>query len=173
MKGGNLENLQKTHEVKVQGPIAKLTHFSCWIQNSNLTMPFQFKNWLIRTFFQVADLTHFLRMSDSRLQFIWSSEISGYRHLYLATANSNHTLTRARAGSFIAECCIHYPLVTQRQLTDGDWEVDGKEVGTWKWYLFKRFIKLPRMWGCRVCSWIISLQHPVKVGTHKGTSPCN
>ncbi|XP_020608340.1 dipeptidyl peptidase 9-like [Orbicella faveolata] len=76
----------------------------------------------------VADLTHFLRMSDSRLQFIWSSEISGYRHLYLATANSNHTLTRARAGSFIAECCIHYPLVTQRQLTDGDWEVDGKEI---------------------------------------------
>ena len=84
------------------------------------------------TFFQVAELTHFLRMTDSRLQFIWSSEITGYRHLYLATANSNHTLTRARAGSFIAECCIHYPLVTQRQLTDGDWEVDGKEVGTWK-----------------------------------------
>lgn len=67
-------------------------------------------------------------MNDSRLQFIWSSEISGFRHLYLATANSNHTLTRARAGSFISECCIHYPLVTQRQLTDGDWEVDGKEV---------------------------------------------
>lgn len=84
------------------------------------------------SFFQVADLTHFLRMSDSRLQFIWSSEISGFRHLYLATANSNHTLTRARAGSFIAECCIHYPLVTQRQLTDGDWQVDGKEVGTWE-----------------------------------------
>lgn len=79
-------------------------------------------------FFQVAELTHFLRMNDSRLQFIWSSEISGFRHLYLATANSNHTLTRARAGSFISECCIHYPLVTQRQLTDGDWEVDGKEV---------------------------------------------
>ncbi|RMX59988.1 hypothetical protein pdam_00001080 [Pocillopora damicornis] len=76
----------------------------------------------------VAELTHFLRMNDSRLQFIWSSEISGFRHLYLATANSNHTLTRARAGSFISECCIHYPLVTQRQLTDGDWEVDGKEI---------------------------------------------
>lgn len=76
----------------------------------------------------VAELTHFLRTNDSRLQFIWSSEISGFRHLYLATANSNHTLTRARAGSFISECCIHYPLVTQRQLTDGDWEVDGKEI---------------------------------------------
>ncbi|XP_029199625.1 dipeptidyl peptidase 9-like [Acropora muricata] len=76
----------------------------------------------------VADLTHFLRANDSRLQFIWSSEISGFRHLYLATANSNHTLTRARAGSFISECCIHYPLVTQQQLTDGDWEVDGKEI---------------------------------------------
>ena len=85
---------------------------------------------------KVADLTHFLRANDSRLQFIWSSEISGFRHLYLATANSNHTLTRARAGSFISECCIHYPLVTQQQLTDGDWEVDGKEVGTIYFPLF-------------------------------------
>jgi len=57
----------------------------------------------------------------------------------LATANSNHTLTRARAGSFIAECCIHYPLVTQQQLTDGDWEVDGREVGTRKY--FNRFFQ--------------------------------
>lgn len=91
---------------------------------------------IIMFILKVADLTHFLRANDSRLQFIWSSEISGFRHLYLATANSNHTLTRARAGSFISECCIHYPLVTQQQLTDGDWEVDGKEVGIMHFPLF-------------------------------------
>lgn len=113
---------------------------------------------IIMFILKVADLTHFLRANDSRLQFIWSSEISGFRHLYLATANSNHTLTRARAGSFISECCIHYPLVTQQQLTDGDWEVDGKEVGImyfplftwllfhWVIYIFSLFTIFIEIW---------------------------
>lgn len=69
---------------------------------------------------------HFLQPKDEKLRFIWSSEVSaGFRHLFLATVNGNFVETGVHS---LVQNCVHYPLVTQRQLTAGHWKVDGKQV---------------------------------------------
>ncbi|XP_031560126.1 dipeptidyl peptidase 9-like [Actinia tenebrosa] len=76
----------------------------------------------------LSDIVYFLKNATSETQFIWSSESSGHRHLYLATVNSRHVMSRGRSRSFLGQNSVYYPLVTQQQLTDGDWEVDGKQI---------------------------------------------
>ncbi|EDO46612.1 predicted protein [Nematostella vectensis] len=75
----------------------------------------------------VSDIIYFLK-PGSDTQFIWSSEASGHRHLYLASVRSNHVISRGRSRSLIGQNAVYYPLVTQRQLTEGDWEVDTKTI---------------------------------------------
>lgn len=53
--------------------------------------------------------------TGSEVSFIWSSEETGYRHLYLVT-----TRVRSSANG-------NYELTTKRQLTDGQWEVSEKD----------------------------------------------
>lgn len=79
-------------------------------------------------FLKISDAIYFLKQSSSGTQFIWSSEASGFRHLYLASVNSQHVVSRGRSRSFLGQNSVYYPFVTQEQLTEGDWEVDGKQV---------------------------------------------
>lgn len=69
---------------------------------------------------QVTDVLKFLptRVSDVSLEFLWCSECSGYRHLYLITAKPPE-----KSFSLVlkAECSV-------QQLTAGCWMVFGSEV---------------------------------------------
>lgn len=84
------------------------------------------------------DLLFFLEITDEFVQFIWSSEESGYRHLYIITA-SLETKTAAPLRNGLqthSAFCDDNPLeenlkariVKKIQLTNGEWEVLGKNV---------------------------------------------
>ena len=69
---------------------------------------------------QVTDILKFLptRVSDVSLEFLWCSERSGYRHLYLITAKPPE---KSLNLVLKAECSV-------QQLTAGCWTVFGSEV---------------------------------------------
>lgn len=82
------------------------------------------------------DLLHFLEITDQYVQFIWSSEETGYRHLYLITASlevkppsQNGLRTHSAFGSDAEEDSnMKARIVTKVQLTSGDFEVLGRDL---------------------------------------------
>lgn len=85
------------------------------------------------------DVLYFLEITDEFVQFIWSSEESGFRHLYLITASLKIKPPTAQNG-----LCTHSAfcdddensidenmkarIVKKSQLTSGEWEVLGRSI---------------------------------------------
>ena len=71
-------------------------------------------------YIQVTDVFEFLPSStpDASLRFLWCSESSGYRHLYLITATPP---ADSLSQVLKAECSV-------QQLTTGDWVIFGSNV---------------------------------------------
>lgn len=73
--------------------------------------------------FKVCDLIHFFPQPESQshnLKFIWASEMSNFRHLYLVNVDISQGTP---CSNMLTQCeAIHY------QFTSGDWEVDGSKV---------------------------------------------
>ncbi|XP_071098891.1 dipeptidyl peptidase 9-like [Haliotis cracherodii] len=80
----------------------------------------------------VHDILHFFpQSSPDEISFLWSSEKSGYRHLYHVTSklqtpppDSNHAMElEDRSQDFLQSQMVREVAVTQ-----GDWEVNGKQI---------------------------------------------
>ncbi|CAH1971216.1 unnamed protein product [Acanthoscelides obtectus] len=78
----------------------------------------------------VHDILHFLPSSDNNeVQFIWASEESGYRHLYLITAQIMPYMNGIAEGSEPMDYVFLQPkILSKTALTLGDWEVMGQEI---------------------------------------------
>jgi len=85
----------------------------------------------------IHDLLYFIDIGDNCIQFIWSSEESGYRHLYLITSSldykspiQNGIRTHSAFGEdeHFTDNNLKARIVKKIQLTMGEWEVLGKNL---------------------------------------------
>jgi len=82
----------------------------------------------------VHDLLYFLEISDSHVQFIWASEETGYRHLYLVTSSlevhaappQNGVRTHSAFSDSPVDDNLKVRIIKKTPLTMGEWEVLGK-----------------------------------------------
>ncbi|XP_055680825.1 dipeptidyl peptidase 8 [Lutzomyia longipalpis] len=91
------------------------------------------------TWVNVHDLLHFLDVTPATVSFLWASEESGFRHLYLVTssllgnsvngvrddtAQTSPSSDEAHTGS----ANLHPRIVNKVALTAGEWEVLGRNL---------------------------------------------
>lgn len=82
----------------------------------------------------VNDILEFIEYTDTQVTFIWASEESGFRHLYLVTAllqqqqpnNTNGSDDMKRSSSSLLS--PEPRIVSKVALTSGDWEVLGRNL---------------------------------------------
>lgn len=87
------------------------------------------------TWINVNDILEFIECTDTQVTFIWASEESGFRHLYLVTAllqqqektNTNGTddMKQSPTPSLLSP---EPRIVSKVALTSGEWEVLGRNV---------------------------------------------
>lgn len=78
----------------------------------------------------VHDLLYFLPSGEhNEVQFIWASEDTGYRHLYLITAQIMPYTNGVTESTEPMDYVFLQPKILQKTaLTSGDWEVLGKDI---------------------------------------------
>ena len=77
----------------------------------------------------VHDNLYFLpSVSNSEVTFVWSSEKSGYRHLYKVTSKLKNCDTYKSALDMLEEDVLEADVIEELPLTSGDWEVIGKQI---------------------------------------------
>lgn len=122
------------------------------------------------TWINVNDLLEFIELTDSEITFIWASEETGFRHLYLITASLHHGMngvTHTNDNSNIPQLTDElYDAVTLKPrilsktaLTSGEWEVLGRN------FWFDRNRKLIFFLGLRETPlekhlYVVSLNRP-------------
>lgn len=81
------------------------------------------------TWINVNDALQFLEMTDSHVTFIWASEETGFRHLYLVTSAIGHNANGSLNTDEEMDGITLGPRILQKiALTSGDWEVLGRNV---------------------------------------------
>ncbi|XP_013399764.1 dipeptidyl peptidase 9 isoform X1 [Lingula anatina] len=85
------------------------------------------------TWVNVHDILHFFPEEKSQVSFIWASEKTGHRHLYLVTSKLHHGqengVERGANGMVDDHSGYLQPCVLSAvALTSGDWEVMGKQI---------------------------------------------
>uniref|UniRef100_A0A1B0AJ65 Dipeptidyl peptidase 9 n=1 Tax=Glossina pallidipes TaxID=7398 RepID=A0A1B0AJ65_GLOPL len=137
------------------------------------------------TWINVHDLLYFLEINDASVTFLWASEETGFRHLYLVTAclglkpingcreaTSNSTVETSQRSPFLASnnnCGGHMDfmdhttlrprLVNKVALTSGEWEVLGRNVWVNKEQQLVYFLGL-RETPLEKHLYVVSLQRP-------------
>ncbi|XP_040570209.1 dipeptidyl peptidase 9 [Lepeophtheirus salmonis] len=85
------------------------------------------------TWIKVNDILTFLTSSDLEddryhtLKFIWASEETGWRHLYLYTVQLTNSSDAANSDIF-EEMCLRQRIISKVALTFGEWSVDNKAI---------------------------------------------
>ena len=75
----------------------------------------------------VHDILKFLPHSEpGQVRFLWASEETGYRHLYLVVASVTPVQTMVTAPDNVTGHCPR--IVSRVQLTSGDWEVVNRQI---------------------------------------------
>lgn len=84
------------------------------------------------TWINIHDLLYFLEITDTTVSFIWSSEETGYRHIYSVTSSlvnvSNGTLQNSIYNSFGDPSTLAPRLISKIPLTSGEWEVLDRKI---------------------------------------------
>uniref|UniRef100_B3P6W3 GG12305 n=1 Tax=Drosophila erecta TaxID=7220 RepID=B3P6W3_DROER len=84
----------------------------------------------------VHDMLHFLDLTDTSVTFLWASEETGFRHLYLVTASlllsqANGQPDPGSAGaqpSFVEQSALQPRILNKVALTSGEWEVLARNL---------------------------------------------
>lgn len=85
------------------------------------------------TWINIHDLFEFIEMTDKQITFIWASEETKFRHLYLVTSQFQQPTDTN--GAQHNEVVFTVPHITSKiALTSGEWEVLGRNL----WYDHKR-----------------------------------
>lgn len=91
------------------------------------------------TWINVNDILEFIEVTDAQVKFIWASEETGFRHLYLVTSLlqqqqqesdqcTNGTLSTPDNMKRIIPTIWEPHIVSKVALTSGDWEVLGRNI---------------------------------------------
>lgn len=89
------------------------------------------------TWININDLFTFIEYSETEVTFLWGSEETGYRHLYLITASLSPPMNGVAYGGARQDAMdeghadsahLVARIVSKKALTSGDWEVLGRNV---------------------------------------------
>ncbi|XP_017469949.1 PREDICTED: dipeptidyl peptidase 9 [Rhagoletis zephyria] len=145
----------------------------------------------------VHDLLYFLEITDTTVTFLWASEETGFRHLYLVTSSlgtetlngfkdtannfemssrTNSTSSAASANmdmhtDFIDSVTLHPRIINKVALTSGEWEVLHRNIWVDKAQQLVYFIGL-RDTPLEKHLYVVSLQRPehIRLLTEPGYS---
>lgn len=126
------------------------------------------------TWINVNDILEFIEVSDTQVTFIWASEETGFRHLYLVTSLlqqpepcTNGTLNADNVKRTLWEPSI----VSKTALTSGDWEVLGRNIWVDRKQKFVYFLGL-RESPLEKHLYVVSLMQPnqIRLLTKPGNS---
>lgn len=92
-----------------------------------------------RTWINVNDILEFIEVTDTKVKFLWASEETGFRHLYLVTSllqqqqqQQSEQCTNGTANNsnnLKRNIPVREPhIVSKVALTTGDWEVLGRNI---------------------------------------------
>nr|XP_014088753.1 dipeptidyl peptidase 9 isoform X1 [Bactrocera oleae]XP_014088754.1 dipeptidyl peptidase 9 isoform X1 [Bactrocera oleae]XP_036233185.1 dipeptidyl peptidase 9 isoform X1 [Bactrocera oleae]XP_036233186.1 dipeptidyl peptidase 9 isoform X1 [Bactrocera oleae]XP_036233187.1 dipeptidyl peptidase 9 isoform X1 [Bactrocera oleae]XP_036233188.1 dipeptidyl peptidase 9 isoform X1 [Bactrocera oleae]XP_036233189.1 dipeptidyl peptidase 9 isoform X1 [Bactrocera oleae]XP_036233190.1 dipeptidyl peptidase 9 i len=152
------------------------------------------------TWVNVHDLLYFLEITDTTVTFLWASEETGFRHLYLVTSslntgslngykdvhsNTNNFEMNSRTNStssttsanmdihtdFIDSVTLHPRIINKVALTSGEWEVLHRNIWVDKAQQLVYFIGL-RDTPLEKHLYVVSLQRPehIRLLTEPGYS---
>ncbi|ALC47034.1 CG3744 [Drosophila busckii] len=137
-----LDNFCESYSSEVSSPTDSIGDHS-WRSPYNRTItPLQVifteqtKSWI-----NVHDMLYFLELNDLSVTFLWASEETGFRHLYLVTssfmltsANGCPTSPTAAAAveqqqpSFVEPTALQPRIINKVALTSGEWEVLARNL---------------------------------------------
>lgn len=87
------------------------------------------------TWLNVHDILEFIELTENQVTFIWASEETGFRHLYLVTSllkpqqqTENCTNGSSNPIDNIKPVLCEPQIVSKIALTSGDWEVLGRNI---------------------------------------------
>ncbi|XP_031621531.1 dipeptidyl peptidase 9 isoform X2 [Contarinia nasturtii] len=133
------------------------------------------------TWINVNDILEFIEVTDTQVTFIWASEETGFRHLYLVTSllqqqqqqsESNQSKNgMVNSGDNMKQALWEPCIISKVALTSGEWEVLGRNL----WYDRKK--KLVYFLGLRETPlekhlYVVSLSQPnhIRLLTKPGNS---
>ncbi|KAH8382360.1 hypothetical protein KR009_003081 [Drosophila setifemur] len=124
----------------------------------------------------VHDMLHFLELTDTSVTFLWASEETGFRHLYLVTASlllshSNGQTEAAAQPSFVEPSALLPRILNKVALTSGEWEVLARSLWVDKANQLVYFVGL-RDTPLEKHLYVVSLQRPehIRLLTEPGYS---
>ncbi|XP_055857194.1 dipeptidyl peptidase 9 [Episyrphus balteatus] len=132
------------------------------------------------TWINVHDLLYFLEITDTTVTFLWASEETGFRHLYLITSSISGTtavngckdnaMQNENLESHNASTLIPI-LINKVAITSGDWEVLGRNLWVDKAQQLVYFLGL-RETPLEKHLYVVSLQRPehIRLLTEPGYS---
>lgn len=83
------------------------------------------------SYINVHDLLNFIEITETTVTFIWASEETGFRHLYLITSSLIGAVNGVKKVTDVEhfDCGFLVPrIINKVALTSGDWEVLGKSM---------------------------------------------
>ncbi|KAL7729006.1 hypothetical protein ACLKA6_019840 [Drosophila palustris] len=177
-----LDNFCESYSSQVSTPTDSLGDHS-WRSPYNRTItPLQViyteqsESWI-----NVHDMLYFLELSDLSATYVWASEETGFRHLYLVTSSLllNHvngcqtdaTAATAQHPNFVEPSALQPRIINKVALTSGEWEVLARNLWVDKANQLVYFVGL-RDTPLEKHLYVVSLQRPehIRLLTEPGYS---
>ncbi|KAH8340890.1 hypothetical protein KR059_009332 [Drosophila kikkawai] len=175
-----LDNFCESYSSQVSTPTDSIGDHSWRSLYSRTITPLQViymehsESWI-----NVHDMLHFLELDDTSVTFLWASEETGFRHLYLVTASLllNHANGQSEAGSasaqpsFVEQSALQPRILNKVALTSGEWEVLARSLWVDKANQLVYFVGL-RDTPLEKHLYVVSLQRPehIRLLTEPGYS---
>ncbi|EDW43570.1 GM23448 [Drosophila sechellia] len=132
-----LDNFCESYSSQVSTPTDSLGDHSWRSLYSRTITPLQViytersDSWI-----NVHDMLHFLDLTETSVTFLWASEETGFRHLYLVTASlllsqANGQPDPGSVGaqpSFVEQSALQPRILNKVALTSGEWEVLARNL---------------------------------------------
>lgn len=123
-----LDNFCEIYSSPTSSPISDHS----WRSPHAITSPIQvIYSQMSLTWVNVHDLLHFVEITDTQVTFIWASEETGFRHLYLITSSLVMATNGLKDPTLVerGECGTLTPrIVNKVALTSGEWEVLSRNI---------------------------------------------
>ncbi|XP_030562488.1 dipeptidyl peptidase 9 [Drosophila novamexicana] len=179
-----LDNFCESYSSQVSTPTDSIGDHS-WRSPYNRTItPLQViyteqsESWI-----NVHDMLYFLELNDMTVTYLWASEETGFRHLYLVTSSLLLThvngcqtdavaaLAAAQHPSFVEAAALQPRIVNKVALTSGEWEVLARNLWVDKANQLVYFVGL-RDTPLEKHLYVVSLQRPehIRLLTEPGYS---
>lgn len=125
-----LDNFCDVCSINSASNVSKIVEHSWQSSLTKKTTPIQvIWSQTSSTWINVHDLLEFMEMNETHITFVWASEESGFRHLYLVSSYLQQYPDQCTNGSDIANSSFLLPRIASKiALTSGEWEVLSRNL---------------------------------------------